>query len=164
MNIISNDIKMIVIDRIEPEKQKCRHCIKNIDSARPLWYIFFNQFNKNTSLWAHRSTTPSWMILQPYNFNKIKDDDKIPIKYAEEHGVNVALIEKGYHHESTSTVIFYPENKELFIETVKNNYNNMSLKYEEYVKYIKKLDKKGYNPSKPEECLQAAFDFLTWKS
>lgn len=155
---------MIVIDRIEPKKQKCRHCDKNIDSARPLWYIFFNGFNKNTSLWDHRSTTPSWMILQPYKFNKIKDEDKIPIKYAEEHGVNVALIEKGYHHESTSTVIFYPENKELFIETVKNNYNNMSLKYEEYVKYIKKLDKKGYNPSKPEECLQAAFDFLTWKS
>ena len=72
--------------------------------------------------------------------------------------------ENRYHYERTSAVIFYPDDKELFIETVKNNYNNMSLKYEEYVKYIKKLDKKGYNPSKPEECLQAAFDFLTWKS
>ena len=69
-----------------------------------------------------------------------------------------------YHYERTSAVIFYPDDKESFIETVKNNYNNMSLKYEEYVKYIKKLDKKGYNPSEPEECLQAALDFLTWKS
>ena len=154
---------MQIIDRIEPKKEKCRHCIKNVDSDRALWYIFFNEFNKNTSLWDHRSTTPSWMILQPYNFNKIKDEYKMPIKYAEGHGANVALIEKGYHHEWTSTIIFYPVDQELFMETVKNNYNSMTLKYEEYVKYIKKLDKKGYNPPKSQECLQSALDFLTWK-
>ena len=154
---------MEVINRIEPEKDKCRHCHEYIASDRVLWDIFFSEFKKETRFWDHPSRGPFWMILQPYKFNTIEEIDKMPIKYAEEHGVNVALIERGYHNEGTSTVIFYPVDKELFMETVQNNYDSITLKYEEYVKYIKKLNTKGYNPPKPQECLQSALDYLTWK-
>ena len=171
---------MKVIERIEPKRNKCRHCCGNTSKFKGLWATFFEEVDigdiSRISIFDHLSVNKYWLITQPYyvfdETGKIYGEKEEAITNALKYGVDCAIVKVGYHHKSTSTIIFYPFDANKFKEFV-NSRLDKHTKYDSNVRtimgdewfdlsYVRRLIRNYQIPEKAE-IIKSALDFLIWE-
>ena len=174
---------MNIINKDKPEINMCRHCKDRRNRCYEVWNAFFDamrdsdeyndehrQFHDILSMdniFNHICSDCYWYISQPYIIDKKrlpKISEYPEIKYAENHGLGVAVIPYGYHSDGTIAIIFYIKNPDVFVDAV----NDARIKYTHNVPCWKaaitrSLHTKYVHIPSSDVIIRQAIDFLTWK-